>query len=111
MVKHNVEVINGSVYVNGVHIHTPLYHEMNAKHGEKMAEKIKMALEKGPKSKGWVVKNPAGQFLQDEGSNSIHAPGFFGNRRTAHIFATKKRANSALFGLLGPGRGAKAEKA
>lgn len=64
---------------------------------------------------GWVVASPAG-YLQDRGNLLVPGhpycgPGQFDKRDSAYIFDTKKDAEKAAFGLLGPGRGAKAEKA
>ncbi len=55
--------------------------------------------------------NPAGLYLADEGSLSIRAPGWFSVREKAHVFKTRAEANKAKFGLLGPGRNAKAVRA
>jgi hypothetical protein len=110
MVKHDIKVIDGGVYLNGVHVYTPGYNG----HAEAIASHLEHALTRGAcvaKQEGWVVKNPAGYYLLDEGSLSVLAPGCFGDRKKAHVFQTRAQANEAKFGLLGPGRNAKAEKA
>lgn len=63
----------------------------------------------------YVVKNPAGLYLQDQGTLQspdfpYGAPGTFGDRDTAYVFRKKYIAEAAMFGLLGPGRNATTEK-
>lgn len=64
----------------------------------------------------YVVKNRAGDYLQDRGSLPVPGcpggdPGEFGPRRTAYVFTTSQEAVKASEGLLGPGRNCVAEAA
>ncbi len=64
----------------------------------------------------YVVKNPAGLYLQDQGAFRTPefprgGPGYFGPRETAHVFATQVQAIEAKLTLIGPGRNSTLEPA